>query len=55
MMGLNKLTQFDLTVPEKYHMFYFSFCVRVGYRPLMTFRHLEEGLLEVTDKKKNIV
>ena len=55
MMGLNKLTQFDLTVPEKHHMFHFSFCVRVGYRGLKTFRHMEESLLEVTDKKKNIV
>ena len=35
MMGLNKLTQFDLTVPEKHHMFHFSFCVRVGYMALV--------------------
>ena len=55
MMGLNKLTQFYFTVPEKQNMFYFSFCVRVRYRALMTFRQMEESLLEVTDKKKNIV
>ena len=55
MMDLNKLAQFDLIVPEKYCMFHFSFCVRVGYMALMTFGHRGESLLEVTDKKKNIV
>ena len=55
MMDLNKLTQFDSTVLEKCHMFHFSFCVRVGYMALMTFRHREESLLEVTDKLKNTV
>ena len=55
MMGLSKLTQFDLTVPEKHHMFHFSFCVGVGYMALMTFRHMEESLLEVNNKLKNTV
>ena len=50
MMDPNKLAQFDSTVPEKRHMFHFSFCVRVGYMALMTFGHREESLLEVTDK-----
>ena len=54
-MSLNKLTQFDLTIPDKHHMFHFSFCVRVGYMALMTFRHMEESLLEDNNKLKNTV
>ena len=52
MIGLNKLTQFNSTELEKYYMFLFSLCDRVGYMGLVTEGSRKRFYLKLLISKK---